>query len=108
MNYKVQVNEKDGRKIQKLCFANGIYWLGVGQSHFPGVRFLFVYSSHISCTSDSDFFDEHESTLILPEDLIILLKEKLNKVTITIEGKDIEISRESVEAVRQALIGGEE
>lgn len=106
MNYGLKVNEDLSRAIQELAFQLGYCWVESGKR--------VMYTSRPIITANPARKNLYHGIqlgndqLLSVEDFIAYLKgEYTTKRTITIDGKNIEISEESFQELRKQLVNGD-
>lgn len=60
-NIKMRVTPEQSKKVQEICFANGIYWI-VGRNiiRYENKKYLYLSDEYITFGDTYEYFEEHD------------------------------------------------
>ena len=93
-NIKLRINPEQSKRVQEICFENGIEWLNVGRKYIYNI--IIIYIAKDLMFSDVEYpatFEEIDADLFIrtngscEEDENILLKKKIENLHIALNKK---------------------
>lgn len=61
-NIKIRVTPEQSKKVQEICFANGVYWVvGRNEVRNEEQNYLYLSDEYITFGDTYEFFEEHDA-----------------------------------------------